>query len=229
MSNIKEHFDNIADSYDFYKQKNWYYYQSLKDLYKSLIPPGKKVLEVGCGTGDILASLNPVYGLGTDISEKMIEIANGKNKGNKNLQFLSGNDEDRISELADKNFEYIFMADVIEHLENPEAKIKAVAKILNQKAKFIITMANPLWEPILLVLEKLKLKMPEGPHNRISVKKLRTILQNSNIKIIQETERLIFPAHIPFISDYLNKYFQRIPIIKNFGLIVLLVCQKPQK
>jgi len=66
----ESHFDKIAKDYDFYKKKNWYYYKNLKRVLLGNIPntENKSVLEIGCGTGDMISSLNPKYGLGTDIS-----------------------------------------------------------------------------------------------------------------------------------------------------------------
>ena len=40
-----------------------------------LIPPGKRVLELGCGRGDLLAALEPSYGVGVDFSARTIAKA----------------------------------------------------------------------------------------------------------------------------------------------------------
>ena len=40
-----------------------------------LIPPGKRVLELGCGRGELLAALQPSYGVGVDFSAKTIARA----------------------------------------------------------------------------------------------------------------------------------------------------------
>ena len=37
-----------------------------------LIPPGKRVLELGCGRGDLLAALKPSYGVGIDFGAETI-------------------------------------------------------------------------------------------------------------------------------------------------------------
>src|SRR6266436_176562 len=42
---------------------------------KFLIPQGARVLELGCGTGDLLAALAPSFGVGVDFSEHMIAEA----------------------------------------------------------------------------------------------------------------------------------------------------------
>lgn len=55
-----------------------------------LVPEGQRVLDLGCGGGDLLASLKPAYGVGVDISEKSIAIATGNFPG---LEFATGDME----------------------------------------------------------------------------------------------------------------------------------------
>ena len=52
-----------------------YYRKRLAQIYGFLIPPGMRVLEVGCGQGDLLASVRPSYGVGIDLTPLMIERA----------------------------------------------------------------------------------------------------------------------------------------------------------
>ena len=48
------------------KRAAFYHEEELRYL-RFLIPPGLRVLEIGCGTGDVLAGLEPSFGLGVDI------------------------------------------------------------------------------------------------------------------------------------------------------------------
>jgi len=216
MSGTREHFNKIADKYDTWKKKNWYYYCNLKALYRENIPPGAGVLEIGCGTGDILASLGCGRGAGLDISDEMIEIAKRKYGSVNNLAFYAGTAE--TLELNEK-FDYIFLADVIEHLDNVNSTVGALKKFCRKDTKIIISMANPLWEPLLMMMEKLRLKMPEGPHQRISIKELKNIFKDNNFTVTNEGFRTLVPFYIPAISDFLNKYFYKVPILAKMGLI----------
>ncbi len=198
---VEKHFDKVAKSYDPGKTKYSYYYESLKKLLGSIIPKKQKVLEVGCGTGDLLFSLDPKKGYGMDISPQMIKIANTKYVDNKNLKFSTFWPND--------DFDYIFMSDVIEHLEKPLTTFSQVTKLMNKNSKFIITMANPIWEPLLLIWEKLGLKMEEGPHRRIRYKDIKILCEKVGMKVVKHDYKLLMPIKVPFVTNFVNKYLEK--------------------
>ena len=78
MNEIGVHYDQQANHRDSYIARNGYYYRLLFNHYRNLIPQGKNVLEIGCGTGSLLAALQPKHGTGIDLSAKMIEKAREK-------------------------------------------------------------------------------------------------------------------------------------------------------
>ena len=57
------------------KEAGRYYHQCLQNYFTFLVPPGMRVLEVGCGLGDLLASVKPARGMGVDFSAAMIQLA----------------------------------------------------------------------------------------------------------------------------------------------------------
>ncbi len=215
-NNITEHFDNIAKDYDFYKKKNEYYYSSLKKLYSQIVPPKKQILEIGCGTGSLIISLQPDRGVGIDVSGDMIKIAK-KRKSDVHFMVMPA---EKLS--LSKKFEYVIMADVIEHLSDVGLAIKNLKKVTEDKTKIIISMANPKWEPLLMLAEKLGLKMPEGPHNRITAKKLFSILRENNFRIVEKGYRLLLPVKVPVIH-HINKVFYKVPVLRKLGLIEYVI------
>ncbi len=73
--NRQQYWDHVAQELDGDPAIRNYYRRRLAQLYGFLIPPGMRVLEVGCGQGDLLASVQPAYGVGIDLSALMIERA----------------------------------------------------------------------------------------------------------------------------------------------------------
>ena len=51
------------------------YHERLAAVYRLLVPPGKRILEIGCGRGYFLATLLPAHGVGIDFSTEMLDDA----------------------------------------------------------------------------------------------------------------------------------------------------------
>jgi len=217
---VQKHFDNIAQQYDYFKEKNWYYYKHLKGLYKTLIPEHSNVLEIGCGTGDLISSLNARVPFGIDISGEMVRLAREKHP---HILFEATTIE---TFSPDIKFDYIFLADVIEHLEDIPGTIKAIGNLCTSDTSVIFSYANPLWEPVLMLLEKLSLKMPEGPHYRIPYYKFEKILDKFGFKTIERGWRLLVPAQLWFFADVINAVFYHIPFLRRLGMLEYVIIRK---
>ena len=69
---ILRHADQVADQREDWIDRNRYYYRDDRAYMQFLIQPGQRVLELGCGIGDLLSALNPTYGVGVDLSQRMV-------------------------------------------------------------------------------------------------------------------------------------------------------------
>ena len=83
---------------DRWRRRNAYYYRDQEELLRFLVPPGSSVLEVGAGTGALLADLRPSRGLGIDLSEGMVQVAREKypHESRPELEFRVGDAEEHI-------------------------------------------------------------------------------------------------------------------------------------
>lgn len=212
-STVERHFDSLAGSYDEIKEKNSFYYQTLIRIVKDLVPPGRRVLDIGTGTGAILDAIDPAEGTGIDLSSQMIKWAQHKFPRHR---FLSGSYE--TLDLGNR-FDHVLLTDVIEHLESPQNLFGGIRKFCNPDTRVILTMANPAWEPILLVLEKLKLKMEEGPHHRISEAQLLNYAAERGFTLESSDRHLLFPARVPLADPFFNEFLLRFKIFKPAALI----------
>ena len=57
------------------RESRRHYLQWLRKQYPFWVPPGLRVLEVGCGLGDLLAAVKPDRGVGVDFSPAMMTLA----------------------------------------------------------------------------------------------------------------------------------------------------------
>jgi SAM-dependent methyltransferase len=212
LISVVGHFDSIAGEYDEWKRRNWYYQSQLIDLIRRHVPPGRRVVEYGCGTGDILAALDPSAGWGVDISAGMLDRARRKYADRPALSFHLAGEFRRPDPPPD----FIVLADVVEHIEYPGAAFHAIASLAGPRTVFVVTMVNPIWQPIFLVLEALGLKMPEGPHRRRAFRAIRPLLEAAGWCVRARSWRCLLPAG-PFARW--NPFLDRIPVVRRLGVI----------
>lgn len=153
----KKIIDEQSSIYDKERVKN--YFLKTSRIYKKLIPKGKKVLEVGSGTGhyviDLIKHNRPSVGI--DYSKKMVEISkkNAAKKGIK-CQFLYA-DAEKVLPLK-KEFDFALLIGNWEYFDHPVTVLKNIDKTLNKNGKIIISTLNIFSWPLITFLEKTGIK-----------------------------------------------------------------------
>lgn len=216
---IKNYFDKLAESREYWIRKNQYYHRNLINLFSFLIPPKKRVLEIGCGIGTLLASLKTKESVGVDISPKMIAIARKKYPG---LKFYEMDAEELNLE---EKFDYIIASDLISFLYDIKKAFGKWHKVCDSNTRLIITYYNFLWYPVISLAEKLRLKMPQKIHNWLSSNDVKNILYLADFEVVKSGRFLIFPIYIPLISNFLNKYIARLPGFNRLCLVNYIIAR----
>ncbi len=203
-------FETIAEKRDFWKEKNSYYWQDIESLCAFLIPDEASVLEVGCGTGDLLARLNVVRKVGIDYSQNMISVARAKYP---EIEFHVMEAEQ--IQLDDK-FDYIVLSNLIGYVEDIQEVFIALQKVCHPQSKIIVTYYSFLWQPLLNIAERLRLRMRQPEQNWLSKQDIKNLLDLSGFDPFKGGERQLIPVYIPLLSPLFNKYIARLPFFRKF-------------
>ncbi|MGH7259926.1 MAG: methyltransferase domain-containing protein [Nitrospiraceae bacterium] len=211
---VRERFDRLAPDRAAWQKKASYYYRDQQRYFQFLVPEGLHVLEVGCGLGDLLASLQPVRGVGVDLSEAMVKEAARRHP---HLEFRVAHAE---TLQMNETFDVIVLADVIGHLLDVEAALKQLQRCCTEKTRLVISYYNFLWEPLLRLAERLGLKMPQQFQNWLSPADIENLLHLAGYEVVKTERRLLFPKYIPLVSTLINRFLAALP-----GLNRLCLCQ----
>lgn len=97
------------------------------EVIASWITPGAKVLDLGCGSGELLGFLRDMKGAactGIDLSEDNIQhcIAKG-------LTVIQGDINEEVNDYADGAFDYVVLSQTLQQVYEPEALIKTLLRI----------------------------------------------------------------------------------------------------
>lgn len=216
---ILDFYNKTATSRSRWKRRNWFYHSSLERYFSQLVAPGKRVIELGCGTGDLLHALKPSFGAGVDFSPVILEEAAKKYP---QYTFLLHDVEDL--QLADK-FDYIILSDLVGCLWDVQKMLGNLRALCHPQTRIIISNYNFLWEPVMRLGERLRIKLPQPKQNWLSTADLVTLLHLEEMEVISVHRKLLFPKYLPVINFIFNRILANLPLINQLSLVNLIVAR----
>ena len=223
---IAEQFDALAPNRRTWKRKNRYYYDVQTSYLRFLAPKGLRVLELGCGTGETLAALEPSYGVGIDISEMMIAEAAREHPG---LTFIHGDAEDPSTwglkpGTREGTFDMVVISDTVGHLEDIQACLENLRPFCTSETRVVITYYNFIWEPLLRLAERVGAKMPQRMGNWLSTFDLRNLLQLADFEAVKWETKLLVPRKVPVLHRVFE-FLGSLPVLRHLCLQVFVVAR----
>lgn len=212
-------FDLLAPKRDYWISQNYYYYQQLESLHRWFIGKGKSVLDIGCGTGNLLSSVLPKDGVGIDASFEMIKIAKRKYP---KMEFKVM-DAHRLE--FNRSFDYIILSNLVGYTNDIWQVLRQLRKVCHPKTQVILTNYNYMWQPIMSLAEKLELKMPDRIQNWLPQEFIKHFLHLAGFDAVKSGKYLHIPVNIPIFSEPANNIFSNIPFISSLGLIEYIVAR----
>lgn len=96
-------------------------------LIADLVPEGARVLDVGCGEGDLLAALvkgKHIHGRGVEIDAHQVYTAIGKG-----LSVVQGDVEEDLAHYPDKAFDYVVSSSTLQAMQDPKGMLEHMVRI----------------------------------------------------------------------------------------------------
>ncbi len=217
-------YDRIAPRWEDWHRRNRGYHQQILAQYRYLIPPGARVLEVGCAGGDLLAALEPGEGLGIDISLQMIDLARKKFPG-KHLEFLAAPIEEWTPE--GRQFDFIILSDVVGLFRDIELVFHRLRECCHPRTRLILNFHSHLWMPIFKLAERLGLKAPSPRVNWVTREDVAGLLRLTGFESIGWFSRILLPRRVPLLAGPVNRVLARFAPFKWFCISNFVVARVP--
>ena len=179
------------------------------------------MLELGCGRGDLLAALEPSYGVGVDFSPATIATAKASHP---DLHFVLGDAEDPAALASIEGpFDYIVIADTIGMFEDIDGTLRLIHQHCAPSTRIIIAYYSHLWEPILKFAELFKLKSRQPEINYIATVDFLNLMDLADFEMISQEKRQLIPLRLLGIGPIINRYIAPLPGIRQLCLRTYIV------
>jgi SAM-dependent methyltransferase len=191
-----------------------YYWNEITQYCNYFSHEDGSVLEVGCGSGDLLAGIAGSKKTGIDFSAEYITWAKEKHAG-KDIDFLV---MDANTMTLEGTYDLVIISNLIGFVDDIERVFEQVRKVCHPNTKVIVQYYNALWEPLIKLTEMIGLKKKTPLQNWLNSRDINNLLYVSGFDVYRNTKRLIFPFFIPLLSTFLNRYLAKFPPFRFFSL-----------
>ncbi len=210
--NTIAYFNKVAETRIATRKKHAYYWNEITEFIDYFSHETLSVLEVGCGTGDLLHQVKGKRKVGIDFSPVMIERGKAEYP-ELDLRLMSAENIE-----LDEKFDLIILSNLIGFVDDVQAIFEQLHKVSHQNTKIIVTYYNHFWEPLLKLAEKLGLKTKTPNQNWLTQHDINNLLMLGGFDVYRETRRMIFPVYIPLISPFFNKVLGKLPLIRLLAM-----------
>lgn len=206
------YFNKIAADRISYRNRHKYYWNYLTRYCDYFIHESNSVLEVGCGTGELIAQVKGIRKTGVDFSEAMIQ------KAREQYPDIDFHCMDAHKLQLHETFDVIILSNLVGWLDDVQLCLQEVRKHCHTRTRIIITYYNFLWEPLIKFSEFIGIKKKSPDQNWLSQKDILNLLYLTNMEVYRCQRNMLVPVNIPVISWFFNRYIAHLPL---FNLLTL--------
>ncbi len=204
------HWNSIAQKRDHWSGMGRWYHRRLTEIYRYLVSPNQRVLEIGCGMGDLLASLQPARGVGVDFSPEMIARAK---KNHPELEFHQLDAHDLAS--LEGEFDIIILSDTVNDLWDVQRVLEQARRFCLPHTRLIFNFYSHLWQLPLAIGQSLNLASPMLRQNWLTREDIGNMLRLAGFESIRSSQEVLWPLPLGGLAD---RYLVKLWPFREFAL-----------
>jgi SAM-dependent methyltransferase len=187
--------------------------------YRFLVPKGLRVLELGCGHGDLLASLTPFFGVGIDFSKEMIAQARISHP---DLSFIRGDVHD--VELRGL-FDVIILSDLVITLWDVQKVLEKLQGLCHPGTRIILNFPNNLWRVPMAIARHFKLTDDYQEQNWFAPNDIVNLLELAGFETVKQSHHILIPFNVIGLSTLFNRLLAKFAPFSWFSLSTFVVAR----
>lgn len=196
-----------------------YYHQRLTEVFRQLVAPGLRVLDLGCGAGDLLASLEPSVGVGIDFSSETIALAARRHP---ELHFICA--DAHALPLRDE-FDVIVLSDLLNDLWDVQRVLEGIRTLCTPRTRIVLNFYSRVWELPLNAAARLGVTRPTLQQNWLAVEDVDNLLRLTGFERIRHFREILWPVRTPGLASFVNRYAAKLWPIDRLNLTNVLIAR----
>jgi ubiquinone/menaquinone biosynthesis C-methylase UbiE len=216
----RAHWDEVARRRGTAAERGGAYHRRLTEIYRFIIPPGQRVLELGCGQGELLAGLRPGDGVGVDFSGEMIRSAKDRYP---TLSFTEA-DAHALPDLG-APFDAIILSDLLDDVWDVQGILEGLQRYCAPHTRVIVNYYSRVWGFPLRAARRLGLATPVLEQNWLTSEDVADLLNLAGFEPIRRWQEILFPIPIPVVQTFFDKFLVKLPVFRSLALTNFVIAR----
>ena len=195
------------------EKRHRYYWDSITQYINYYLREDDRVLEIGCGTGELLAEVRGGEKKGVDFSAEMIE------KGREQFPELDLECMDADNLNCTGTYDVVILSNLLGVLPDIEKAPRQIHRVTHPESRIILAYYNFAWQPWLRMAEKLGLKRKAPQQSWLSRHDITNLLYLAGFEVYRENTDMLLPYRWPLLSRLFNTYLDKLPRIESIAAI----------
>lgn len=193
------------------------YVRLLARTYRRLVPAGASVLEIGCGSGGLLAGIPARRRVGVDLSPARIAAARAA------LPEAEFHVQAGEALATGRRFDCIILSDTLNQAADAQRVLELARGASRPGTRLILNFPSALWRPLLTLAGWLRLKAPQPQSNWLSTTDVVNLLRLTGWDPVRVEARLLLPVPFLGIDRFVNRWVA--PLVSPLCLTVFVVAR----
>ena len=177
-----------------------HYRRLLAHYYRHFIPPSASVLEIGCGSGELLSLLPNRDVTGIDISPRQVQRA--RERVPHGVFHVQAGEQLKL----ERTFDYIILSETVNFAADVQAVLERLHSVSNDQTRLILNFHSNLWRPLLEMARMAGLKADSPLLNWFTVADVHNLMRLTNWEFITQQPHVMCPMPLFGLDRLLNRW-----------------------
>lgn len=192
----------------------------LAEALRRLVPARASVLELGVGSGSLLASLPNRVRAGIDLLPEAVEAAKQRDPS------LRLEVADALEYSGPERYDAVICDRLCHSVADIQRLLENAAAQLANGGRIYFVCFNFMWQLPTAAAARLGFTLPTPPHNWLSTADFENLFELVGLQSVRHEDRVLVPARVPVVEGVLNRFLARVPPTHLLSLYRIYVLRR---